>query len=59
MQAYQKYRTINRTVLKFRPWWQVDWQSLPPYHWCDRCGGEVYIPHKTLCRRCSKEVSYG
>ena len=30
MKGYRKIGTINRTVLRKRPFWAVDWQALPP-----------------------------
>ena len=55
MVGYQRFGTINRTVLLRRPWWPVDWQSVPPYGWCVRCGSEVFAPGREQCDRCSRQ----
>ena len=55
MEEYQRIGTINRTVLRQRPFWPVDWQALPPWGWCLRCGAEVYRPREELCRRCKQK----
>ena len=56
MEAYQRNSTIKRTVLRRRPIFPVDWQALPPYGWCVRCGAEVYTPGQELCVRCRREI---
>ena len=56
MDIYQRFGTINRTILRQRPWWPVDWQSLPPRGWCAYCGAEVYRPGREVCSRCEKEL---
>ena len=48
--------TIKRPVLLRIPRWWEDRETLPPDHWCDRCGGEVYRPGQTLCRSCIEEM---
>lgn len=54
MEEYQRIGTINRTVLQQRPLWPTDWQALPPWGWCARCGAEVYRPREELCKRCAR-----
>lgn len=52
MAVYQRYGTINRTVLRRRPVGLVDWQGLPPWGWCVRCGREVFQKGRLRCDRC-------
>lgn len=51
---YQRNCPINRTVIHRIPLGLVDFQGLPPYGWCEKCGAEVYRPVQTLCFRCRK-----
>lgn len=44
-----------RPVLLRRPLGRMDIQALPPYAWCQRCGGEVYEPGKDLCGGCERD----
>lgn len=53
--AYQNFGTIKRTVLRRWPVGLVDFQSLPPWGWCERCGREVFAPGARLCRRCREK----
>lgn len=54
MGGYQKIGTIRRTVLRRWPVGLVDVQSLPPWGWCPRCGGEVYRRGAEVCGRCEE-----
>ena len=56
MVGYQNLGTINRTVLLRRPVGCVDWNALPPWHWCVRCGGEVFVRGQSLCHRCKNKL---
>ncbi len=56
MVGYQNFGTINRTVLRRRPVGLVDWNGLPPWGWCERCGGEVFQWGRCLCHRCQREL---
>ncbi len=56
MVGYQNFGTINRTVLLWRPMGLVDWNGLPPWGWCVRCGGEVFVRGRRLCHRCGREL---
>lgn len=52
---YQKNSPINRTILLHLPFGMTDFQGLPPYSWCERCGAEVYRPGHRLCARCHRQ----
>lgn len=49
-------RTVFRPVLTKIPSLLEDLQGLPPWNWCDRCGGEVYDPEKTICKTCLEDL---
>jgi len=59
MEQYQKFGTINRTVnrpvLRVRPYFPVDWQALPPRGWCVCCRAEVYRAGQERCDRCRRK----
>ena len=60
MTAYDINRVISRSVSgkRLRPVRKEDYvdpyllQSVPPYGWCVRCGGEVYREGVLLCKDC-------
>lgn len=44
-------------------WSLTDWQDVPPYCHCGRCGGEIYgaavsfvVGRRVLCRDCMREL---
>jgi len=44
--------TVRHPVGTGLPRWRADGQDVPPCGWCVCCGGEIFVPGRTVCAWC-------